>query len=78
MVRIDPERQEELLAKSDCRPMDFTRRRSKGFVFVDPLAIKDTCALAFWLEVGLSFNSMQNLPSTSKPRFRMCRVLSSF
>ncbi len=57
MVRIDPERREELLAKPGCRPMDFTRRRSKGFVFIEPSGIKDVGTFAFWLEAGLSFNS---------------------
>src|SRR5215470_11218627 len=57
MVRIDPERREELLAKPGCRPMDFTRRRPKGFVFVEPSAIQEPAAFAFWLEQGLSYNS---------------------
>ena len=56
MVRIDPARREELLAKPGCRPMDFTHRRPKGFVFVESTAIKESAALAFWLEVGLSCN----------------------
>jgi len=57
MVRIDPERYEEMLAKPGCRPMDFTHRRPKGFVLVEPSAVQEAITLAFWLDVGLSFNS---------------------
>ena len=40
MVRMDPERREELLAKPGCRLMEFKRRRSQGFVLIDPSGIK--------------------------------------
>ena len=65
MVRIDPERCEELLAKPGCRPMEFAHRRSKGFILVDPSAINEAMALAFWLEAGLSYN---NKARSSKKR----------
>ncbi len=57
MVRIDPGRREDLLAKAGCRPMGFKGRRSRGFLLVAPSAIHDSAALSTWLEEGLSFNS---------------------
>jgi TfoX/Sxy family transcriptional regulator of competence genes len=33
MIRHDPARQEELLKKEGCRPMDFTGKPMKGMVF---------------------------------------------
>ncbi len=56
MIRIDPERRDELLAMSGCRPMSFKDRRSKGFVLVEASAVRTQSALDFWLDVGLSFN----------------------
>ncbi len=57
MVRIDPQRRQELLAMPGCHPMSFKGRGSKGFVLVESSAIQGPAALAFWLEEGLSFNN---------------------
>ena len=35
MVRLDPERTEEVMEKEGCKPMDFTGKIMKGYVFVD-------------------------------------------
>lgn len=37
MVRFDPAKHEEVMEKEGCRPMDFTGKVIKGFVFVDLL-----------------------------------------
>ncbi|MFQ5919224.1 MAG: TfoX/Sxy family protein [Thermoplasmata archaeon] len=36
MVRVGPDRHEEALAQPHARPMNFTSRTPKGFVFVGP------------------------------------------
>jgi hypothetical protein len=36
IVRLDPERQEEALARPHARPMDLTGRALRGFVMVGP------------------------------------------
>ena len=35
MVRLDPEKYEEVLEMNGCVPMDFTGKVMKGYVFVD-------------------------------------------
>ncbi|MBL7732601.1 MAG: TfoX/Sxy family protein, partial [Chitinophagaceae bacterium] len=35
MVRLDPSVYEEAMEKEGCKPMDFTGRIMKGYVFVD-------------------------------------------
>ena len=35
MVRLDPERYDEAMEKEGCKPMDFTGKIMKGYVFVD-------------------------------------------
>lgn len=49
MLRVDPEREPELLERPGTRPMDFTGRRMKGFLQVAPGGIADDEALAGWL-----------------------------
>jgi len=36
IVRLDPDREADSLAKPHARPMDFTGRRMRGFVTVQP------------------------------------------
>jgi TfoX/Sxy family transcriptional regulator of competence genes len=56
MVRIDPEMYETALSKKGCRPMDFTGRPMKGFVFVGPEGIDDEEQLEYWIAWALEFN----------------------
>lgn len=56
MARIGPDRYEAALGKRGCRPMDFTGKAMKGFVFVDPEAIDTDTDLSYWLGVCLEFN----------------------
>ena len=39
MVRLDPDIYDEVIEKEGCKPMDFTGRVMKGFVFVDIAAV---------------------------------------
>ena len=39
MVRMDPQKMNEVLEKDGCRPMEFTGKIMKGFVFVDKGAL---------------------------------------
>jgi TfoX/Sxy family transcriptional regulator of competence genes len=49
MVRIDPEQAERLLKEPHARPMDFTGRPMRGFLFVDPPGIATSASLRKWL-----------------------------
>lgn len=56
MVRLDPERYDEALLKEGCRPMDFTGRVMKGYVFVDVAALHSGKDLEYWVGLALEFN----------------------
>jgi TfoX/Sxy family transcriptional regulator of competence genes len=56
MLRIDPEQVPSALAKKGCRPMDFTGRPMRGFVFVDRSVLGTDRALKEWLDLAVEFN----------------------
>ena len=58
MARIGPEAYENALTRKGCRPMDFTGRPMRGFVFVELEGLKSEKALGFWLELALAYNSI--------------------
>lgn len=56
MARIGPEAYEDALTRKGCRPMDFTGRPMRGFVFVGLDGLKSDKDLASWLELALAYN----------------------
>jgi hypothetical protein len=56
MARVGPEAYEDALKKKGCRPMDFTGRPLKGFVYVEPDGIDMDNDLEYWIGLCLSFN----------------------
>ena len=56
MARIDPDIYETALSRDACKPMDFTGKRMKGYVFVEPEGIDQKEDLEYWLELALEFN----------------------
>jgi len=56
MARLDPELNEEFLEEPGCRPMDFTGRPMKGFVYVEIDALKTDDRLDLWIQRALEFN----------------------
>ncbi len=56
MARIGPDAYEDALTRKGCRPMDFTGRPMRGFVFVELEGLKAKKDLAFWLELALAYN----------------------
>jgi TfoX/Sxy family transcriptional regulator of competence genes len=57
MARIDPEIYDACLKKKGCRPMDFTGKPMKGYVFVNPAGTKRPEDLSYWIALALEFNS---------------------
>lgn len=55
MVRVGPERHDELLGEPGARPMDFTGRPMKGYLFVGGEGIRTESSLARWVRRGLEF-----------------------
>lgn len=56
MARIGPEAYDEALTRKGCRPMDFTGRPMRGFVFVGLEGLKSEKDLASWLELALAYH----------------------
>lgn len=66
MCRINPEQQEEALSKRGCRPMDFTKKPMKGYVYVNEDGIKNKKDFDYWVNLCLEFNSVAKA-SKKKP-----------
>jgi hypothetical protein len=68
MARIDPAAEAEALKKPACRPMDFTGRPMKGFVFVDQAGTRTAAQLASWLGLALEFNPRAKASKKRTPK----------
>ena len=55
MLRPGPEAYGDALAEKGARPMDFTGRPLKGFVYVDPAHLAKMAVLEGWVVRGLAF-----------------------
>lgn len=58
MVRLDPGKFDEVMEKEGCRPMDFTGKVMKGFVFVDIDALDTKKKLEYWINLALAYNKV--------------------
>lgn len=56
MVRLDPDKYETVMEKEGCKPMDFTGKVMKGYVFVDIEALNTIKKLEYWVGLALEFN----------------------
>src|SRR5688572_5484226 len=56
MVRIDPEDQPKALKKKGAKPMDFTGRIMKGFLFIDDDAVDMDKELEYWIDLCMKYN----------------------
>ena len=57
MVRLAPDEAAGALAQPSVRPMDFTGKPMKGFVFVGSDALKTERMLKTWVDRGVTFAS---------------------
>jgi hypothetical protein len=55
MVRVGPDAHAQALQQPHARPMDFTGRPMKGFVFVGTEGIASDEDLADWIAYGVAF-----------------------
>ena len=65
VVRFDPLLYKEALEKPGCRPMDFTGKPMKGWVFISPEGLDKVKDLAYWVGLDLTYN---NKAKSSKKR----------
>ena len=56
MARIDPDIYETALSRDACKPMDFTGRAMKGFVFIEAEGIDRDEDLEYWIQLCLDYN----------------------
>ena len=58
MCRIDPAKEEQVLERIGCRPMDFTGKSMKGFVYIAEEGRKKKKDFDYWLALCLEFNTV--------------------
>lgn len=58
MVRLNPDLYDEVMEKEGCKPMDFTGRIMKGYVFVDARAVSSKNKLEYWVKLALEYNKI--------------------
>jgi TfoX/Sxy family transcriptional regulator of competence genes len=57
MCRIDPFEEEAALKRKGARPMDFTGKKMKGYVFVNRDGLKTAKDFDYWINLCLDFNA---------------------
>lgn len=65
MVRLDPAKYEEVIEKEGCKPMDFTGKVMKGFVFVDAAVLTTKKKLQYWIGLALEYNKIAKVSKKS-------------
>jgi len=66
MVRLDPNKYDEVIEKDGCRPMDFTGKIMKGYVFVDIDALNTKKKLEYWVNLALDYNKIAKVSKKKK------------
>lgn len=56
MARVGVEAYDDLIKKDGARPMDFTKRPMKGYIYVSPEGVDYDRDLDFWIQKALDFN----------------------
>ena len=68
VVRVGPEGNARALKEPHTRPMDFTGKPMKGYIYVSPAGTKTASQLRKWLRKGLVF--VASLPSAKRKSAR--------
>ena len=66
MVRLDPAKYEEAMENDGAKPMDFTGRVMKGYVFVDLEALNTKKKLEYWIKLALDYNKIAKASKKKK------------
>ncbi|MEO8770733.1 MAG: TfoX/Sxy family protein [Ferruginibacter sp.] len=66
MVRLDPAVYDEVMEKDGCKPMDFTGRVMKGYVFVDLNVLNTKNKLAYWIDLAMEYNKIAKVSKKKK------------
>jgi TfoX/Sxy family transcriptional regulator of competence genes len=66
MLRFDPVLTDEIMEKDGTRPMDFTSRVMKGYVFVDWEVLNTKKQLSWWIDLALAYNKVAKASKKKK------------
>jgi TfoX/Sxy family transcriptional regulator of competence genes len=66
MVRLNPDKNDEVLKKEGCKPMDFTGKIMKGYFFVDADELGTKKKLKYWVDLALEFNKIAKASKKKK------------
>ena len=66
MARVGPDQYDSLIEREGARPMDFTKRPMKGYLFVAPEGVDVEDDLEFWIQKCLDFNPLANSSKKKK------------
>ena len=56
MCRIEPTLHNEMIEKTGCRTMDFTKRPMRGYIMIDFSGMTTEKDFNFWIQLALDFN----------------------
>ncbi len=68
MCRVDPNIFEDLIKLKGCRPMDFTKRPMKGYIYVDESRMETDKQFNFWIDKALEFNPLAKASKKKKKK----------
>lgn len=66
MVRLDPAKYDEAMEKEGCKPMDFTGKVMKGYVFVDADVLNTKKKLDYWVQLALEYNKIAKASKSAR------------
>ncbi len=58
MARVGPDQYVKALSRNGCKPMDFTGRPLKGYVFVEPYGVDMEEDLVEYIQMSLDYNPL--------------------
>lgn len=73
MVRLDPDEADRVVDHPHVRPMDFTGRPMRGYLFVDPEGIESPKALKSWIDRCVAHVETMPLKKAKRPPARAVR-----
>jgi TfoX/Sxy family transcriptional regulator of competence genes len=69
VIRVGPEKYNDLVIKPHARPMDLTGRPLKGFIYVEASGYKSEPGLRKWLDEAVAFVASQPAkPQKTEPK----------
>ena len=66
MVRFDPAKNDEVMEKEGCKPMDFTGKVMKRYVFIDIKTLNTKKKLEYWVNLALDYNKISKQTKKKK------------